>query len=229
MNWKGHLHFNGCLPLTAWRLPRTSNERGLGVVSSQTGQGRGIHQQDAPSGPRVASHRLASARVWRLRRTFPPMLEMMTQEDVGAQSLKRNTWMSVRGGAAQQWRKLRHTHRDHHPWWPREAARMLESCSHGGPWGQTLTAPPASLSIAATAFLRAWEHILTMSGLQRLHFLTSGCLLVFTAWQWRTLFLQMEICNLDFGSETHINNQIETMEGHLLTPLHCKLELWDYM
>lgn len=39
----------------------------------------------------------------------------------------------------------------------------------------------------------------------------------------------MEICNLDFGSETHINNQIETMEGHLLTPLHCKLELWDYM
>lgn len=30
--------------------------------------------------------------------------------------------------------------------------------------------------------------------------------------------LAMEICNLDFGNDTHLNNQIDTIEGHLFTP-----------
>lgn len=45
--------------------------------------------------------------------------------------------------------------------------------------GQTLAAPPASLCIAAMVFLRAWEHIITMSGLQKPDFLTCGVFIYF--------------------------------------------------
>lgn len=70
--------------------PKNQQWEDSGVECSQAGQGRGIHQQDAPPAPRVASHRLTSAGVCRLRCCLPSisattMLEMTTQVDVGAQ------------------------------------------------------------------------------------------------------------------------------------------------
>lgn len=73
------------------------------------------------------------------------------------------------------------------------------------------------------AFLQAWEHILTMFGLQRPHFLMCRVFIYFYSLLTMSYYfvLAMEICNLDFGNDTHINNQIETMEGDSLHLLRC--------